>query len=572
MTLECDNFGDCAAEGPIVDNGAYTGWLGYAHQPLRSGSARHLSSPPIGLTPAGGSSQGPGPLAIRPALPARSDQVASFLCQVQTIQRAAGRSAVAAAAYRAGERLVDERLAMEFDFSAKNGVEYAEILAPAGAPAGVLDRGTLWNAAEKSEARKDAVPARELLVALPHELDFEQRRRLVRDFVQSHLVARGMIADVAMHHPGKDGDERNFHAHILVTTRAVGPDGFGAKPPQWWSPRMVREWRSGWAEIQNEHLRRHLGPSAPQVSHLSLAEQGFDRAPTVHLGPGAMALERKNIASERGEQNRDVLARNAKAREIRLDFQDTADRIAGAAPIITVPLPKLVDETAKVLGRMVAERDGWAAERAALAAPKVPTALQVERELTAEAARTSALAKARLARTEERVKRVRSRRFELVQWVRNPARMIWAKHAELNAIGRARAEVRRAHAVLAARKDWTRSPPGQASIAARRQPALDQAADVARKRRTLERKVKRADKRIAAATRTLNDLRVVQELGQRSLQVPAKSPDATRFIRDVGAPAREALLRFPAPARQQAAQRLNRTLGRLLGRGFIPGL
>jgi hypothetical protein len=150
--------------------------------------------------------------------------------------------------------------------------------------------------------------------------------------------------------------------------------------------------------------------------------------------------------------------------------------------------------------------------------------------------------------------------------------MIWAKHAELNAIGRARAEVRRAQADLVARKDWTRSPPGQASVAARRQPGLDQAADVARKRRTLERKIKRADKRIAAATRTLNDLRVAQELGQRSLKVPAKSPDPTRFIRDVGAPAREALQRFPLPARQQAVERLNRTVGRVLGRGFIPGL
>ncbi|PMY30973.1 MobA/MobL family protein, partial [Pseudomonas sp. FW306-2-2C-D06C] len=79
----------------------------------------------------------------------------------------------------------------------------------------------LWNAAEAAELRKDGVPARELLVALPHELDFEQRRELVRAFVDEHLVAKGMIADVAMHKPGKEGDQRNFHAHILVTTRRV---------------------------------------------------------------------------------------------------------------------------------------------------------------------------------------------------------------------------------------------------------------------------------------------------------------------------------------------------------------
>jgi hypothetical protein len=83
------------------------------------------------------------------------------------------------------------------------------------------------------------------------------------------LWAKGMIADVAMHRPGKEGDQRNFHAHVLVTTRSVGPAGFGRKPPEWWSPQAVRRWRAAWAETQNQHLRRHLGPDAPQVSHLS---------------------------------------------------------------------------------------------------------------------------------------------------------------------------------------------------------------------------------------------------------------------------------------------------------------
>ena len=498
--------------------------------------------------------------------------MAQYRLAVQTIQRAAGRSAVAAAAYRSGARLIDERLAMEFDFAAKEDVEYAAILTPESAPAAFQDRQTLWNAAENAERRKDAVPARELLLSLPHELDFQQRRALVRDFVSKHVIARGMIADVAMHRPGKEGDDRNFHAHILLTTRAVGPEGFGRKPPQWWSPTMVREWRAGWAEIQNEHLRRHLGPDAPQVSHLSLAERGVDRAPSVHLGPSATALERKNIASERGEQNRDVRARNTKARENRIAFQDTADRIAAAAPMISVPVAKLVDEAGRVRDRMVAERDAWAAERAALAPPKIATALQIERELTADAAREVAVAKARLARTEGRVKSVRAKRLRLVQWIRNPARMIWAKHAELNAIARSRAEVRRAEAGLDVRRMWAQSPQGQAFVAARRQPGLEQGAEVARQRRTLERKIKRADKRIAAATRTFNDLRVAQELGQGALRVPAKSPDETRFFRDVGAPAREALQRFPLPARQLAVERLNQNLGRTIVRSFIPGL
>ena len=497
--------------------------------------------------------------------------MAQYRLAVQTIQRSQGRSAVAAAVYRSGERLVDERLAMEFDFGAKEDIEYTAIMAPAGAPMALQKRQALWNAAEKAEGRKDAVPAREVLLSLPHELDLTQRKALVRDFVAQHITARGMVADIALHRPGKQGDERNFHAHILVTTRAIGPAGFGRKPAEWWSRAMVRQWRAGWAEIQNQHLRRHLGPDAPQVSHRSLAEQGVDRTPTVHMGPSATALERKNIASELGEQNRDVRARNAKAREIRLDYQATADRLAEAAPVIAVPLPKLVTETEKVLRRMTTERDGWAAERTALSAPKAPSQAQIERELTREAARVQARAKARLARTETRVERVRSKRLRLVQWIRNPARMIWAKHAELNGIARARAELKRAEIGLQVRRDWTRSPDGQRFVAARRQPALDHAVDVGRRWRTLERKIKRADKRIAAATRTLNDLRIAQALGQPSLNVRARSPDETRFIRDVGIPAREALMRFPAPARQQAIERLNKTIGRTIGRGFIPG-
>ena len=497
--------------------------------------------------------------------------MASFLCQVQTIQRSAGRSVVAAAAYRSGDRLVDERLAMEFDFAAKDGIEHAEILAPAGAPPAFRDREVLWNAAEAQESRKDAVPARELLLALPHELTFEQRRDLVRDFVSEHLVGQGMIADVAMHRPGKEGDQRNFHAHVLVTTRSIGPAGFGRKPPEWWSPQAVRRWRAAWAETQNQHLRRHLGPDAPQVSHLSLAERGLDREPGVHLGPTASALERKNIASERGEQNRDTAAHNRKRAELRRDFQETADRLVEAVPLISVPVAKLVKEAEQMRVRMVAERDGWAAERAGLGGPKIETAGQIERAMTAEAARERALAKARLARVEGRVAGVRSKRLNLVQWVRNPARMIWAKHAELNAIARARSALRRADLQLEVRASWARSAQGQAYVAARRGPQLETAADVARRKRTLERKVKRADKRIAGATRTFNDLRVAQALGQGELRVPAKVPDETRFIRDIGGPAREAVMRFPAPARQQAVERLNRGLGRVIGRGFIPG-
>lgn len=496
--------------------------------------------------------------------------MASYLCQVQTIQRSQGRSAVAAAAYRSATDLVDERLAMEFPFGGKGGVEHAEILLPDAAPDWMRDRGALWNAAEQKEARKDAVPAREVLLALPHELDFEQRRALVRAFVAEHITGRGMIADVAMHEPGKEGDQRNFHAHILVTTRRVGRDGFGKKEPAWWSPQQVRDWRQGWAQIQNNHLRRHLGPDAPQVSHLSLAAQGLDREPTEHLGPSATAMERKDRRTDRGDRNRDVDARNRTADKTRRDYSDTAERLERAAPRVEAPIDKLITEATRVRAELMADRAAWTAERDALGKPAVPSAQALERQLLREDFAARARAQTALKRTEDRVKNVRDRRIGLVSWIRNPARMIWAKHAELNAIARARKAARETELRYALRQTWLRSPLGQAAVAARRQPDLDRAADAARKRRTLERKIKRVDRRISTATRTLNDLVVAQELGERSFKVPAQSPDATRFLRSVGEPARAAIQRHPLPARQQALERLNQGRGRTLGRSLFP--
>jgi hypothetical protein len=496
--------------------------------------------------------------------------VASYLCQVQTVQRSQGQSVLAAAAYRSASHLVDERLAMEFDFTRKSGVEHAEIILPEGAPAAFRDRAALWNAAELKDVRKDAVPAREVLLALPHELTFQQRRELVRAFVAEHITRHGMIADVAMHEPGKEGDHRNFHAHILVTTRRVAPEGFGKKEPVWWSPQLVRDWRAGWAEIQNDRLRRHLGPDAPQVSHLSLSARGIDREPAEHLGPAATALERRHRRTERGDRNRDARVRNDTAGKLRRDYADTAERLEARAPRVEAPIDKLIAETTRVRDDLVADREAWRRDRDALGKPSVTSPQAVERQLLRDDQRARARAQAELQATEARVERVRRHRLQLVAWIRNPARMIWAKHAELNAIARARKAAREADLRFTFRQSWLRTPQGQAAVSAQRQPALDQAAEAARKRRTLERKIKRMDRRIGTATRTLNDLVVAQELGEKSLRVPAQSPDATRFLKSVGEPARAALQRHPVPARQQAVDRLNRGQGRRLGRSLFP--
>ena len=221
----------------------------------------------------------------------------------------------------------------------------------------------------------------------------------------------------------------------------------------------------------------------------------------------------------------------------------------------------------------MAERAAWEAERSALLVPRTyPARCRWSGRCLADeaAARARALACGSRA-SRDRVARTRARRLTLVAWIRNPARMIWAKHAELNALARARAEVRRSELRFEIKQAWLRSPAGQTAVAARRQLGLDQAAEAARKRRTLVRKIKRMDRRIDGATRTLQDLVVAQELGQRGLRVPSHSPDTTRFIRDIGAPARAAIARYPAPARQQAIERLNRGQGRSIIRSLFPG-
>jgi hypothetical protein len=289
------------------------------------------------------------------------------------------------------------------------------------------------------------------------------------------------------------------------------------------------------------------------------------------MGPSATALERKQRRTDRGDRNRDVNARNRTASRLRQDYSQTAERLAARAPRVETPIHTLIVETRRVREAMVAERAGWQVQHDRLAGPLVLSARKVEAELLGHDLQARNQARGRLRATEMRIARVRSRRLELVTWIRNPARMIWAKHAELNALAKARKAARRAELRFEFRRSWLQSPAGQAVVANVRQPGLERAADAARERRTLVRKIRRMDRRIEAAGRTLTDLSVARELGQRQLRTPSHSPDATRFIRDVGTPARAAIARYPEQARRQAIERLNRGQGRSVLRSLFPG-
>ena len=237
--------------------------------------------------------------------------MATYHLSAKTISRSHGRSATAAAAYRSGARITDERTGVLHDYRRRRGVEAAFLLLPANAPDWASDRARLWNAAEQAETRKNSTVAREFEIALPAELDAEQRRRLAADFARELVLRHGCAADVAIHRPGRAGDHRNHHAHLLLTTRRLTAAGFTEKTRELDDLKSgeIGRWRARFAEVQNARLRA-AGVEA-RVDHRSLEAQAIDREATIHLGPAATALERRGVPTRLGESNRAVQASHA---------------------------------------------------------------------------------------------------------------------------------------------------------------------------------------------------------------------------------------------------------------------
>ena len=234
--------------------------------------------------------------------------MAIFHLSVKVIGRASGRSAVAAAAYRGAERLHDERLDRDHDFTNKDGVVHSEVMLPEGAPEEFADREKLWNAVEAAEKRKDAQLAREVEFAIPRELSQEQGIELAREFVEAEFVAKGMIADLNVHWDiGADGQPKP-HAHVMLTMREVSKNGFGAKVRDWNKSELVEQWRERWAEHVNERLAE-LDIDA-RVDHRSLEAQGIALEPQDKIGPAASRMGVRGLEAERIEEHRAVAQRN----------------------------------------------------------------------------------------------------------------------------------------------------------------------------------------------------------------------------------------------------------------------
>ena len=239
---------------------------------------------------------------------------------VKAISRSDGRSAVACAAYRSGEKLLDENM-KNLRTTQKTGVEFTNIYAPENTNPELLDRQTLWNTVEKVERRKDAVLAREFEIAFPHELNAEQRKQLLDELCQKLVEKYNVVVDAAIHAPHTESgsDERNYHAHIMFTTRAINENGeFAAKKYRDFSrdegTQTVCDWREDFADLCNKHLE--LAGFDERVDHRSYADQNKQYLePTVHEGPAVTAMRRKGIDTEISLNNDEIKLRNADAIE-----------------------------------------------------------------------------------------------------------------------------------------------------------------------------------------------------------------------------------------------------------------
>ena len=280
--------------------------------------------------------------------------MAIYHCSTKMISRGTGRSAVAAAAYRAGEKLINNRTGLTHDFTRKNGVVHSEIISNFNIE---IDRNQLWNLAEQCENRKDSRTAREWVIALPDELNADQRKQLAKDFAKSLVDRYGVIADIAIHEPSKGGNDKNHHAHIMLTTRkaALDPDNnliLTAKTNielsnkkrkslgMTTSQNEIKEIRKAWADLANAALAAAEQEQEQRVDHRSYKDRGLNYESTQHEGPAVTKLRKLNIDTEVSLKNDAIKQRNAE----RLELEQIINRLNQEIIIEEHSLNKLKDQ------------------------------------------------------------------------------------------------------------------------------------------------------------------------------------------------------------------------------------
>lgn len=246
--------------------------------------------------------------------------MAIYHCDVKPVQRSKGQTTTAKMAYRAGAKIEDKRTGKTHDYTAKQGVEHKEIITPQGV--NIPSREELWNMAELAERRKDACTGREYEVNLPYELTKEQRVELCRDFARELASRHGVAVDICMHEPSKEGDQRNYHAHIMTTTRIITNDGLTEKADIEKAGRKrkedLKQTRELWANMANKHLEK--AQIAERIDHRSFKEQGKDQQPTVKMGWQATQIEREGKNSFLGDINREIKAKNDRIANLKYEI------------------------------------------------------------------------------------------------------------------------------------------------------------------------------------------------------------------------------------------------------------
>ena len=224
---------------------------------------------------------------------------AYYRCEVKNIRRSKGHSAIAASAYRSGSKIYDTRTGLTHDYRRKQGIEFSTMMSPMVATWGV-DREEVWNRAEQAETRGNARVAREVLVCFPHQLQRDERITASVKF--SHWLSEqyGVVVDLNLHRPERENDDRNYHAHILMSTREANADGFGKKTrildDKKHGPEQIKRIREAWADTVNEILEE--SGRMERVDHRSNQARGIDRIPQVHLGKAVLQMESRGITTE----------------------------------------------------------------------------------------------------------------------------------------------------------------------------------------------------------------------------------------------------------------------------------
>jgi ATP-dependent exoDNAse (exonuclease V) alpha subunit len=221
--------------------------------------------------------------------------VALYRLEAKIISRGSGHSAVAAAAYRTGTKIRDERADKIHDYSNRTkGVVQSVILRPDNSPEWTAKTASLWNAVELGEKRKDAQLSREFILAVPREISSKEQFEAAVEWAQRELVSKGMIAEVSLHNP-KSG--KNPHVHILATMRTLDGDKFSAKKPREWNDKgLLLHWRKTWEDAENAALEKAGRPE--RVDSRSLKDRGIDREPEPKIGKEAVGMKERGVVED----------------------------------------------------------------------------------------------------------------------------------------------------------------------------------------------------------------------------------------------------------------------------------